>query len=208
MTANEENAVWNAVSCLWRRLRRHAVVWKPFKIQPTSCCMSMLRPWPDVVVWTQKRYWVWVPSTIIIGHRVAKIRVTSCCATICWSRPLPVWPNLLHTFSRHSPLRCTHAYRQTFMVPWQEPRTRHIDSGSRKSIWPAGIQVKGPVTHKPWRGEQICEILAYRRSDSLHSPASRTDTTATHLWLVLWHWGSPGIGFCSCSTAPSQAPRR
>lgn len=36
--------------------------------------------------------------------------------------------------------------RQTFAVPRQEPWARHVDDGSRKSIWPAGVQVKGPVT--------------------------------------------------------------
>lgn len=54
--------------------------------------------------------------------------------------------------------RYTHI--QTFTVPWQEPWAGDIDSGSWKSIRPAGVQVKGPVTHQPCGREQISEMCA------------------------------------------------
>lgn len=41
------------------------------------------------------------------------------------------------------------------MVPWQEPWAGDIYSGSWKSIGPARIQIKGSVTHQPYKGKQI-----------------------------------------------------
>lgn len=44
------------------------------------------------------------------------------------------------------------------MVPWQEPWAGDIYSGSWKSIGPARIQIKGSVTHQPYKGKQIFSL--------------------------------------------------
>lgn len=49
---------------------------------------------------------------------------------------------------------------QTFMVPWQEPWAGDIYSGSWMSIGPARIQIKGSVTHQPYKGKQIFKVCA------------------------------------------------
>lgn len=52
----------------------------------------------------------------------------------------------------------THIFTLTFMVPWQEPWAGDIYSGSWKSIGPARIQIKGSVTHQPYKGKQIFSL--------------------------------------------------
>lgn len=96
----------------------------------------------------------------------------------------------------------THTHRHTFTVPWQEPWAGHIDSGSWESIGPAGVKVKGPVTHQPCSGEQTCELCP-RPTRFVFSFLLRT---GAHQWQGAWCQKSPSTRFCSCSTSPSQAP--
>lgn len=85
------------------------------------------------------------------------------------------------------------------MVPWQEPWAGDIYSGSWKSIGPARIQIKGSVTHQPYKGKQIFSLV------QMHFMDLRAGRKTNHLLKGAWHRGGQGTGSCSCSTAPSQA---